>query len=129
MSSAICADLELDVVHELPRRILAPLSSSGIMLSNYLHEGESIRDSLEVFVGLLDMPDSLNTGQLLTNLEHIPNQWQVDSALESVSTHSGDVEEYEPLLLLVDGDGNNTASSTSHSQQGQQASEAGKRSS
>jgi Odorant response abnormal 4-like len=83
---------EFDVVHELPRRILAPLDKTGITFSNYLHENERIRDSLEVFVGLLDMNESLSTADLLINVEKIPNQRDVDSALESVSTHSGDVE-------------------------------------
>ncbi|OQV15511.1 putative Protein odr-4-like protein [Hypsibius exemplaris] len=83
---------EFDVVHELARRILAPLGTDGITFSNYLHETEPVRDSLEVFVGLLDMEDTLTTAALLTAIEQTPNQREVDSALESVSTHSGEIE-------------------------------------
>ncbi|GAU89588.1 hypothetical protein RvY_02122-2 [Ramazzottius varieornatus] len=84
---------EFDVVHELPRRVLAPLNKGKICFSNYLHESERLRDSLEVFVGLLDMDASMSTREVIGNIEMIPNQRDVDSALESLSTHSDDVEE------------------------------------
>ena len=83
---------EFDVVHELARRVLAPLSDTGITFSNYLQENEELRDSLEVFVGLLDMEESLSTDCLVTTVERTPNRRDVDSALESVSTHSGEME-------------------------------------
>ncbi|XP_055346080.1 protein odr-4 homolog [Paramacrobiotus metropolitanus] len=85
---------EFDVVHELPRRVLAPLNipDCPITLSNYVHEDEETRESLEIFVGLLDMDAQLSTRQLITDVEHVPSQRDVDSALESVSTHSGEIE-------------------------------------